>query len=223
LLFISNPVKTGTGMGGTMKKYQGILIISAIVMTFTTSSAWAGLTNGSFELGTDPGAYKTLNPGATDIFGWTITGQLDYIGTYWQASDGSRSLDLSGLSAGSIQQDIDTIPGMKYFVNFDMAGNPDGAPDLKQLVVEAVGIDAHAFSFDITGWTKSNMGWETKQWSFIADASMTTLKFTSLVGDTGWGPALDNVNVTAIPAPGALLLVGMGTGVVGWLKKRRIF
>ena len=204
-----------------MKKFQNILIVSAILMTFNSSSAWAALTNGSFELGNDPGSFKTLNPGATDIFGWTITGQIDYIGSYWQASDGNRSLDLSGLSAGSIQQDIDTIIGMTYIVDFDMAGNPDGIPSLKQLVLEAVGVDSHAFDFDVTGKTKSNMGWENKQWSFVANASTTTLKFTSLVGDTGWGPALDNINVTAIPAPGAFVLVGLGTAVVGWLRKLR--
>ena len=205
-----------------MKKLQSVVIIILVSLTFTGSSASAALINGSFELGTDPGAYKTLNPGATDITGWTITGQLDYIGTYWQASDGSRSLDLSGLSAGSIQQDIDTTVGYTYIVNFDMAGNPDGDPTLKQLILEAVGVDAHAFNFDITGHTKSDMGWQTMQWSFVATSATTTLKFTSLVGDTGWGPALDNVTVMAIPAPAALMLLGIGTGIVCWLRKRKM-
>ncbi len=208
-------------MGGTMRKFQIISVASAMIIIFAGSSARAALINGSFELGTNPGAYTTLNPGATDITGWTITGQIDYIGTYWQASDGNRSMDLSGLSAGSIQQDIDTTPGITYIVTFDMAGNPGGLPTLKQLVLEAVGVDAHAFDFDITGCTTSNMGWETMQWSFVANATTTTLKFTSLVGDTGWGPALDNITLTAVPTPGAIALVGIGTVVVGWLRRRR--
>jgi len=208
-------------MGGTMRKFQIISVISAMIIIFAGSSAQAALINGSFELGTNPGAYMTLNPGATDITGWTITGQIDYIGTYWQASDGNRSLDLSGLSAGSIQQDIDTTIGVTYIVTFDMAGNPDGLPTLKQLVLEAVGVDAHAFDFDIIGCTSSNMGWDTMQWSFVANATTTTLKFASLVGDTGWGPALDNITVTAVPAPGTIALVGLGTVVVGWLRRCR--
>jgi choice-of-anchor C domain-containing protein len=214
-----------------MKKLQSILIVSVILISFAGSSTLAALTNGSFELGIDPGSYTTLNPGNTNIFGWTITGQIDYIGTYWQASDGSRSIDLSGFTAGGIQQGIDTVIGLTYIVNFDMAGNPNSDPFLKILDIDAVGIDSQTFSFDSTGYTTPNMGWETKQWSFIADASTTTLRFTSLV-NTGWGPAIDNVNVTPIPVPenvnftpvpipGAILLGSLGAGLVGWLRRRR--
>jgi hypothetical protein len=33
--------------------------------------------------------------------------------------------------------------------------------------------------------------------------------------------SLDNVNVSVIPAPGALLLAFIGTGLVGWLRRSR--
>lgn len=90
-----------------------------------TSSAQAALVkNGSFENGILVQPFSTLNVGSTAVTDWTVTntstttsgGQVDYIGNYWQAADGVRSLDLSGNSAGGIQQKIATVIGQEHFV-----------------------------------------------------------------------------------------------------------
>ena len=92
--------------------------------------------NGSFETGPTPGGYVTLTAGDTQITGWTVTGNsVDYIGSYWPAADGSRSLDLSGNAAGGVAQAFDTVAGHTYRVGFALAGNPDCAPTVKTVQV----------------------------------------------------------------------------------------
>ena len=163
--------------------------------TFTTPPAQ--IINPSFEQGPNPGTLINLSVGSTDITGWTVgSGNIDYIGSYWNAADGARSLDLNGLISGSIYQDLITIPGQTYEVVFYMAGNPAGGPTIKHLRVFA-GSQPFDFTFDISGHSFSNMGWEPRSFTFIATDSTTRLTFQSL--DTGfYGPALDNVQVTPI-------------------------
>ena len=182
-----------------MNKFKKILVTTTTgALLFATSVmpvSAAPLNNGSFELGTDPGSFTQLADGSTVITNWTIGGNgVDYIGTYWTASDGSRSIDLSATDTGSVSQTFTTIVGVPYKVTFDMAGNPAGGNQIKNMTVSAGGAPT-AYTFDITGHNLVSMGWTSKTFNFVATSTSTTLTFTSLEANA-FGPALDNVVIT---------------------------
>lgn len=158
------------------------------------------LVNGGFEEGPDPDGFKPLDKDSIDIKGWTVTrAQIDYVGTYWKAAGGQRSLDLHGSPGlGGISQTFKTMPGRKYRVTFMLAGNPEGSVPKKKMGVKAAGKEAE-FEFDTTGKSKEDMGWVKKTWEFTATASETTLEFyTLMTEDESCGPTLDEVSVVAV-------------------------
>ena len=195
--------------------------------------------NGSFESGVTPGSFVTLNAGDnTSITGWNIgsapnSGSLDYIGSYWTAQHGSRSIDLNGLSASSISQTFDVVAGTQYTVKFYLAGNPAGGPTQKD--VDVFASDGNLgfvfnYSFDTTGHDLSNMGWTPYEFAFTPTDSSFRLSFVSAtIGDSGnaqypqaFGPALDNVTVTAaVPEPSTWAMMILGFAGVGFMTYRR--
>jgi choice-of-anchor C domain-containing protein len=161
--------------------------------------AFSGASNGSFEDGAFTGnPFDTLVPGDTALTGWTIeSGSIDWIGSYWPASQGSRSIDLTGFNAGAISQTLTTTIGNTYVVTFDLSGNPAGPPTTKTLTVGATGAPTTAYAFDTAaaGNTLADMKWAPQSYSFLATNASSVLTFTSTT-DGFWGPALDNVTVT---------------------------
>ncbi|MBP7937721.1 MAG: choice-of-anchor C family protein [Phycisphaerae bacterium] len=156
--------------------------------------------NGSFEIGQDPGVHTGVGAGSAVIPEWVITGDVTYTGSYWLSSDGRRSLDMD---AGGIAQTFPTIPGQKYVVIFELAGNPACESLIKELRVAAAGT-SQTFTFNITGYKLWNMGWQTRSWEFTATEGRTTLEFQALdPGDSNCGPALDNVWVVISEAEDA--------------------
>jgi choice-of-anchor C domain-containing protein len=213
-----------------------LLTIAAATSICLCSSANAALfQNGSFEDGiANIGGFTTLNAGDnTSITGWTVgTGSIDYIGTYWTSANGSRSLDLNGLVPGSISQTFDVTSGQAYQVTFDLAGNPAGGPTAKTLTTSANATIVLS-SFDTTGKDLSNMGWTPVSFNFTATGPTETLTFLSTTAGysgnstypTAFGPALDNVSVTAVPEPStwAMMILGfLGVGLVAHRRKRKL-
>ena len=138
---------------------------------------------------------EALPPGSTAIDGWTVVGSnVSYVGGRWKAADGLRSVGL--LCGGGISQTFQTEPDQKYEVRFNMAGDPNTLPAVKSLAV-SFGTEDRAFTFDTTGRSPGNMGWEARFWIFTASDTTTAITFLSPKTECST-PAVDNVRVTAV-------------------------
>jgi choice-of-anchor C domain-containing protein len=151
---------------------------------------------------------QLVDSGEHRITGWNVTeGNVDIVKGYWNAYGGTYSIDLNGRTQGAISQDLDTTTGKRYFVAFQMAGNPTDAPGAeyqcvpgedKSLTVTVDGGQAQDFTFSTSGHSLSDIGWVPKGYTFTAQDGSTTLKFRSNNPQGACGPAIDSISVTQI-------------------------
>ncbi len=194
------------------------------------------LVNGSFELGNFTGVNPQSAAGATQLVngdtnmtGWTVVApagrNIAWIGTgnpyNIVASEGARSLDLTGYSDaspyGGVVQTLATSIGATYRIEFDLGGPL--ANDDNSLTASAVGVASQTFFFDHT--PASGQQWQRFGFNFVANSSATQIQFTGISTATGVSIGLDNTSVTlvspaAAPEPGTLALLA-GTLVPGAL------
>lgn len=193
----------------------------AVLAAIAVLPAFADINNGTFA--GYSGVFETVNSGdTTTIPGWSVTsGSVDWIGSYWQAPNGtSNSIDLDGNSPGIMGQFDSFLLGQQYLLTFWLAGNPDGLPTVKTVNVTA-GISSQVFTFDTTGHDKTNMGWTKESLLFTGAGASTTIAFAS--GDTSspYGPTIGDVSASAVPEPAAVLLMGtLLLGLAGALKRK---
>jgi choice-of-anchor C domain-containing protein len=200
-----------------------LLISALIAATLPVAANAAAVVNGSFEDGTNPGSFTTVGTGSSAITGWDVlAGSVDYIGTYWQASDGVRSVDLSGNAIGTLGQTVTGLTaGQSYQVSFDVSRNPDGGVTPRTGVFKA-GAQTFGFSYTDASSTRANMKWETVSYSFLATGTSALISFSSdASGGCCFGPALDNVSIAAVPEPASWAMMIGGFGLLGAALRRR--
>jgi choice-of-anchor C domain-containing protein len=207
----------------------GIVLVLLLACVGTVSANL--VQNGEFESPIAASPWSTLFPG-NGLTGWTIeTGSIDLINGYWQPHAGAQSVDLAGNSPARISQTITTVPGASYDLSFWIAGNPD-MQGQKVLGVYWDGAElSPAITFDSSGKTHQNMGWELVTISGLTATKTTTeIAFEHKAPEGPCGVALDDISVDptgVIPAPEfpgialpALMLVGF-MGVVLFVQKSR--
>ena len=194
------------------------------VVGFAAAGAQAAelITNGSFESGSSdaaPGGFTTVGAGSSNITGWTVgSGSVDWINGYWQASDGTHSIDLNGNSVGDISQTINTVAGHTYRLTFDLSGNPDNGSDTRTVAVSAGGAPVNfSYAFTTPPNSHSNMNWTPESLTFTATGASTLIDFQSTsTGNCCFGGALDNVSVVSVvPEPATWTLLFGGLGALG--------
>lgn len=200
-------------------------IASALILAGSASAD--GFANPSFETGNfannHPGDNTTsLGIGATNIDGWTVIGgEVAWIGDPNPfgilASDGTRSLDLTGYSEnfGGVKQDLVTIPGYLYHIEFDLGSR--AAYGNAYISVHANDGQGDAGSEQYTQIAQTASRWERNTFEFTAREALTTISFIHDFGGNNY-TGLDNVSVRSVaPAPGAIAVLGLA----GLAKRRR--
>jgi choice-of-anchor C domain-containing protein len=164
-------------------------------------------------------------PGNNCITGWTVgPHSVDLINGYWEAKDGTHSIDLSGNAPGSIMQTFNTVSGELYTVNYWLSGNPDGGDATKFGLISAVdgGIVQSATFLGLQGSSHSNMNYLPWTFSFTATGAQTTLSFAGDGSDGAYGAVLDAVQVIApVPEPATWAMMLFGFGAIGFAMRRR--
>jgi choice-of-anchor C domain-containing protein len=155
------------------------------------------ISNGSFEDGNYSGPIDILFAGE-GMPGWMVgDGAIEWFHSNGLSSHGIASVDLNaGGPGGSIFQDVTTVAGVFYRVTFDLSGEPISPPSLKTMTVTSDDASTVDYEYAVSE-TNNQMPWLSQTYFFVANGSMTRLKFVSTISGN-FGPIIDNVVASAI-------------------------
>lgn len=221
-----------------MKKF--IIICVVLGMFLTTAPAEATVTF-DFEAATAGGdgddkiasANQRVTSYMTSVYGSAVTATggavwsndaltgLDWTGndTQWLRSWGDASTPVGGTkTAGAFQISFDVVPIVKISSDFYVFEDTEGADFTVKAYTSSYGDRYSPIASALVNQQSWDFGIGSDSFFMSFGSPVSLLVFS----DSGWNDvAIDNLAVSPIPAPGAILLGGIGIGLVGWLKRRR--
>jgi hypothetical protein len=201
----------------------------AIVAGLAASAAVQAnlIANGGFETPVVVGTYEHRN--ATELPGWTLfssyKGTVQFNTLYDPVSEGIQAVQIE-VPGDWISQTFPTAIGTTYTLSFDLAAySVYGGPGLGYQpcpCVSVLGVTVGSLSEVVSG---NSGGYITHSVIFVADTSLTTLRFENLGVPTVWGnyPQVDNVSVTRtfnVPEPSTSGLTVLGLAYLRWLRRK---
>jgi hypothetical protein len=203
----------------TMKK-----VIAASLLAFAAAGASAAdlVSNGGFEAG-DAGWGSTQTVGFAPISAYINCCGID--GSGYPAANGVAAafFGWGQQAGGTIFQDLATVAGQTYTVNFSYGAISGSA--LQTMTVEASNGQSLLGSLDVSAYGTTNQAALVSPYSFtfVANSGSTHLVFRDTSLNTDNTDALvDNVSVmAAVPEPETYAMLLAGLGLIGFAARRR--
>lgn len=192
-------------------------VTAGLLLTIVPAFAANIVTNPDFESGLSGWTTHACTDPSCTIFGptgWTVNTLDPHTGTGAANSGCVGALCLDPVAGDWIAQTLTTVPSTTYTLTFWM--DPAGYPNNSAVEIDAFwnGALVGVFTSEPDGYHQYTIG------GLLATSTSTVLEFTGR--HDPYFAFIDDIAVDDVPEPLSFLLSGLGLGLLGMLKARRV-